>query len=318
MKNVSKFLVTASLIGMSNISYSAENGGSTGAAAFGLDGMSNFYLPQPGAPWLVNYTGIYNSTRINGPDGKDAAPNTKLHSEYNVFALKYLPDTGILGSTWTAFEIFPTLVRTAVTNGSNSSTNSGFADLAIDPFGLAWKVGNANVGFGTTFTAPTGEYDRRSDVNLGNNHWSWNPQFYYNWFDPQGRGDISVHASYELNFKNRQGLVTYFNPTGASYTSGQMVHLEVASAYNATPKLSLAASVVGSYQFTDDKVDDEQADQFVKNQLDGNRYESIRLGLSARYLFLNSIPVNLTYTHDTYGRNKAMGDALVLRIVKEL
>jgi hypothetical protein len=318
MRFTLKGIVAAIVVSVAGIAHAAENGQPSGSVAFGIDGMSNFYLPPPGGWWLVNYTGTYWANRINGPHGENALPGAKLDVEYNVFAFKYLPNTGILGSTWTAFEIYPTLVRTSFSNGVDRSTRYGFADLAIDPFGLAWKVGNVNFGFGTTFTVPTGEWNPNSGVNVGDNHFSWNPQLYYDWFDPQGRGDISVHGAYELNSRNNRGLVTYFNPTGSPYTSGQVWHLEVAAAYNVNQNLSVAGSVVGAYQFTNDKVSDPQANAYVQNVLDGNRYEDVSVGIAVRYLFANMIPVNLTYTRDVYARNKAIGNAIVLRVVAPL
>lgn len=293
-----------------------ENGQSSGYVAFKIDGGSNFYLPPPGGFWLVNYTGAYFANKIAGPGGENVLPGAKLDVEWNTFGFKYLPNTGILGSTWTAFEIFPTIVRSHLSNGSQSNTVYGLADLAIDPFGLAWKLDNANIGFGTTFTVPIGSYDQNRPINPGNNRFSWNPQFYYNWFDSQGRGDVSFHAAYELNFTNEKGLVTYFNPNGSPYKSGQMIHAELAGTYNVAPTWSVAGSVVIGYQLNNDRIiGDDAANRYVQENLEGNRYKSVALGLSVRHIFAKSLPVTLTYTSDVFARNKAKGNTIVLKVV---
>ena len=316
---MSKKIVGAVLVAViTNMACAAENGSSQAAVAFSIDGQSYFDLPPPGGSYLINYTGHFKSSNLVGNDGKTSLPGASVSGTYNVFRLSYFPKTEILGAEWRAFEIFPTIVRSEFSFNGQTQRETGLADLAIDPFGLAWRYGKGIIGFSTTLVLPTAKYDQNKAANLGKNYASWMPQFFYTRHLDNNWGDLSVHSGYEYNFANSEGLRTFSNPTGAKYHSGQMVHTEIAlSKYIGNWRL--AANVVGGYQFTRDRIKgNDQSDTFLREQLDGNKYRKVGFGLSAVYLVKGYIPVTLSYTKDVSARNTAKGNSIVLRLIAPL
>jgi len=315
MKMASALLASCVLV--FGTAHSSENGNPPGAAPFGVDGQSYFDLPPSGI-FFMNYTGYVESSKLVDDNGHNALPGARLKTLYNTARLSFFPNTGVWGSDWQAFEIFPTLVRSEFSYGGHTESKTGLADLAIDPFGLAWKLGNGNIGFSTTFIIPTGEYDQNEQVNIGKNYFTWNPQLFYQRYLGDNWGDFSMHAAYEYNWANPKGLRTFSNPNGEKYKSGQILHMEMAFA-KYLGNWRVATSVIGGYQLTNDKIEgDDFANNFLRDQLDGNRYRKVSLGLSAQYRIGGIAPINLTYNKDIYARNTAEGDSVVLRIIYPL
>ncbi|MCO7636638.1 transporter [Pseudomonas sp. S 311-6] len=303
----------------SNSVFAVEGGQSVGAAAFGIEGQGYFALPPPGGLYWLNYLSFVDSDKILDNKGRNTLPGAEISATINVFRLSYFPETELLGAHWRALEVFLPYIKSEMKFGGQRTSASGWGDLAIDPFGLAWKLENANIGFSTTVSFPTGSYRQSNAMNLGKNHVSWLPQFFYTRYLKGNAGNISFHAGYEYNFRNRDGHISAMNPTGADYKSGQVLHMEAAYARNLTPQLSLGASVVASQQITDDKIyGDRDANQVLQDEFGGNRYKNLSLGLSAQYLVADRIPVRLTYTRDVYARSKSKNGALTLMAVFKL
>jgi len=298
----------------STTAFAGENGRTVGDAIVGIDGMSYFDLPPPGI-YLLNYSGVSDSRRFADNFGNDALPGGKLTTFYNVARISLLADVDILGADLAAFEIFPTYVQTRFTYNNQTYEKSGLSDFGVDPFGLAWTTENSKIGFSTTFTIPTGSYNPYSPVNIGTNHATWIPQFFYTRFSDDRSSDISVHLMYEHPFSNKEGLVNQINPTGAEYESGDVFHAAVAYRKDVMENLSFGVQAVGAVQLEDDRIIGAAAsNDFLQGPLDGNRYEKLAIGLSVRYLVAGRMPVTLTYQRDVYARNTIQGDSLMLRV----
>ncbi|WP_164720575.1 SphA family protein [Burkholderia gladioli] len=290
-----------------------EGGQSVGDAAFGIDGQSYFALPPPGGLWWINYLGANNSNQIVDNHGNNALPGAKVSTQFNTFRISWMPGLKLFGADWAAFEVFPTYVHSEFRYKGQTTRVSGWGDLAIDPFGLAWKLANGTVGFSTTFAVPTASYDPTRSVNLGRNYATWMPQIFFTHYLEGNKGDFSAHFEYEYHFTNNRGQFSAVNPTGASYKSGQVIHAEIAYSRYLTQRWALAGSVMASHQFTNDQIGDVASNDVLQRVLDGNRYQNVAAGLSIRYLVAGVAPVTLTYDRDLYSRNKAKGQTLVLK-----
>lgn len=311
--------IAVSVAFVSGSAYGSEGGRATGTSAFAIDGQSYFALPPPGGVWFINYTGRQQADRILDNHGRDTIRGAEVTADVNVFRISWFPKVSLWGAEWAAFEIFPTYVRTSFEYQGRKSSVSDWADLAIDPFGLAWRLDDGIVGFSTTFILPTASYDQNRPVNTGRNFASWTPQFFYTRFLEDQAGDVSLHLGYEYNFSNDKGVVSAVNPAGAEYKSGQVFHAEVAYSRYLTQRWSLAGSLVGSYQFTDDEIrGDRVANGVLQGALEGNRYKALGAGISTRYMVAGVVPVFLSYTKDVYARSKTKGDQLMLRLIVPL
>lgn len=297
--------------------YAAENNRAVGMSAFGVDGMSYLNLPPPGV-YVMNYTSYSKAEKITDKHGNNVLPGVEMETYANTIRFSVFADTDILGADWLGFEVFPTFVNTKFSYGGIESTESGWSDLAIDPLALAWKLDNGNIGFSTTFTMPVGDYNQNNSLNIGTNHYTWFPQFFYNYINQNG-WDLSLHAGYEYNWKNKKGLVTMTNPTGAAYQNGQSVYGEIALSNNFTDKFKMGVNLLGGYQLTSDKIFGNQvASDFLDNELDGNKYQRYAAGVSAQYLIGGYFPLQLSYLKDIKTKNAAEGDGLVLRVILPL
>ncbi|RMO67304.1 SphA family protein [Pseudomonas syringae group genomosp. 3] len=295
----------------------SENGAPPGITPFGVDGQSYFDLPPPGF-YLLNYTGYYESDKLADKHGNNSLPGAKVKAAYNAFRLSYFPQHPIWGADWQVHEVFPTISENQFSYRGKTERKTGLTDLAVDPFGLGWKIGNTNIGFSTTFIAPTASFDQDDAVNLGKNHFTWVPQFFLTHYLPKGWGDFSFHTGYEYNWANKDGSINAVNPEGKRYKSGQVVHAEAALTHY-MGNWRVGANLVAGYQVTSDKISGEStANDYLQDQLDGNKYQKLTAGLTGQYRIGGVAPITLTYSKDVRARNTSEGDSIVMRIVLPL
>lgn len=307
-----KYIVlTTSLLNISSLAHCTETGVSAGSGSYRLTGQGYFEIPPPGV-YLLNHTGNYQSSKFVGNEGQKTLENAKIDLTFNAFRIAWVGDTGLWGSDWQFFEIYPTIIHSKFSQGSYSESETGLADFNFNPLGLAWKVKHGNIGLTNAIILPTGSYSQTDAVNLGNNYVTWNPQIYYQHYLPDGWGELSFHGGYEYSWANKDGLINQLNPKGAKYQSGQQIHGEIAvSKY--IGNFRIAGNVSTDYQITRDKISgDTGANQILQNVLDGNKSKKVSAGLSAYYLLDGKIPLILNYSRDVYARNTSEGSTLVL------
>jgi len=102
--------------------------------------------------------------------------------------------------------------RTASASGSNG----GLADMVLSPLLLGWPKGNFHYLFLTNVYMPTGSYSVSRAVNLGKNHFAFDPGFNFTWLDMKSGNEVSLAMGYTINLEN----------TAVQYESGQEFHAD--------------------------------------------------------------------------------------------
>lgn len=137
----------------------------------------------------------------------------------------YTFEKKVLGAYYSVGTLAPyvwTDVSAQLTHGSSSvsdsSSVSGFGDIALMPVLMAWKPNSCwQIDASLCIYAPTGDYDAGRLANPGLNHWT---------FDP------TVGAAYSnektgFNFMAHSGFAFSTENSDTSYTNGTVFHLDM-------------------------------------------------------------------------------------------
>ena len=205
------------------------------------------------------------------------------------------------------------------TSLATRNTSSASQDIIINPLSVYCKKGDwLNVGFSPTFsTLPTGRWERRDQVNLGRNYFSWQPTVAYTFIFGE-KLDISGRFRYIHNFTNNDGAISVVNPTGANYETGDMIAWDFAVGYAVTDKLELAVNGYFLAQISDDQIHGNTASNAVlQDVFDGGRSNVFALGPAIGY-DLGPVRAYAHWQHQFDAENTAQGDSFWLRLALPL
>ncbi|MCF4166070.1 transporter [Zavarzinia compransoris] len=276
----------------------------------GAEGLYASALPPPGTYWL-NYVMYYEAGRFNDGDGDELIPDFELSGTIEALRFVHVTDRTLLGATW-AFQVIVPIVQLSVEAGGVSDSAAGLGDLNIDPIVLGWHGERMHYVFGIDFNIPTAAYDPLALANIGRNHFNIEPILAVGYLDPTGL-ELTAKFMYDFNFRNDEGAVTPFNPTGAGYRSGQEFHVDFGAGWNFG---SWEAGVAGYYyvQTTGDEIDDPVADAALDALFDGFRGEVLAIGPSAR-LAVDGFQMIATWQHEVFSAYKPEGDRFWFKTV---
>lgn len=131
----------------------------------------------------------------------------------------------ILGATEMAFVVAP-IVNLDVSNIPGQPGVTGhslaFANPEFTPINLSWNLGKpglfGSVTFG--FYPPIGRYSSHATVNVGNNFWTFQPEFAVSYVSKNWL--LSTHAMYDTNTEN----------TATHYKSGDQLFIDFTAEKN--------------------------------------------------------------------------------------
>jgi hypothetical protein len=283
-----------------------------GATSF-LDGA-----PPAGPGWyFMEYLQQYSASKFKDGNGNALAlPKQDVNVSSSLSQLIYLSNYQIGNAKLGAQIIVPAVLAASTDDGLNHaalSSRRGIGDviagavLQFDP--IMGADGPRYVQrLEAAVIAPTGAYDPAKSVNPGSNFWSFNPYWAATaWMSP--KWTVSWRAHYLWNGKNTNPS-TAFGPGVSSTQAGQAFHINLASEYAVTPKLRLGINSYWFDQFTDTKINGQDAP--------GRRERVLGIGPGAVYSFSKEDHVFLNTYFETGVRNRPEGTRIVLRFAHQL
>jgi len=194
--------------------------GEGSSAVLGTEDFFAGALPPPGFHF-INYMAYYGADDLKDADG-DHQRNPlgqKLDFKARVFAdcLRgiYVSDIKILGADLAWHVIVPVVYRDVEIKGAFDEDEFGLGDIYFSPFVLGWHGELFHFIAGLDIIAPTGKYDENHNVNIGNNHWTFEPALAVSMIHPSGLS-ASVKLMYDIHTENDD----------SKYKTGQQIHLD--------------------------------------------------------------------------------------------
>jgi hypothetical protein len=289
------------------------------AMAYDLPGVNlggtSFYdgAPAPQGPgwYLVEYLQSITADTLKGGDGKALSlPKQDLDLFVPLTQILYASDekTGNMTPGYTV--LLPWMAKADIDDGLNNAALSGQTGLGDITFGAFLQFDPVMRENGPRYsqrievdvTIPTGEYDASKAINPGSNAWNINPYYALTyWLSP--RWTASTRVAYLWNGKNDDPS-TALNAKSDSQ-AGQAIHINFASAYAVTDKLSLGLNGYWLNQITDTKVDGKS--------VTGRREKVWAVGPGFVYQLGkdDSVIANMYFEQDAV--NRAEGNRFVLR-----
>lgn len=152
--------------------------------------------------------------------GTNDANSTKVTALATAPRLLWTTPWKILGATEMAFVVVP-MVHLSVSNRpapnpAGTFERAAFANPGITPINLSWNLApGLFTGVALGAFLPIGQYSKTASVNVGDNFWTIQPEASISYL---GHGyDLTVHALYDINTKNR----------ATDYTSGNQLFLDL-------------------------------------------------------------------------------------------
>ena len=311
-----KKLMMASVAGfglaMANPAAATEVGG--GVYQNGAEGYSAAALPPPGT-YFLGYALHYEADRFNDGDGNaEFLPN--FDAEANAVVARLVHNTGvkILGADWTVHVIQPIVDLDVSIAGSGDDT-TGLGDMTVNPILLGWHNANGlHVTTGVDVNIPIGSYDPTKLSNIGRNHWNIEPLVAVAYY-PKSGFTFDLKMMYDINFTNKDGAITPFNPNGADYRSGNEFHADFAIGQQ-LGKVKLGVSGYYYKQTTDDKVDDPVA-QAGLDALNGFKGEAFAAGPSIAVAAGKVLLIG-SWQHEFSSTYRPQGDKFWLKAIVPL
>lgn len=290
------------------IAVSLVIGGKTVSAAEGGSGL--YLLGYQGSfAGVLSSPGIYFKTDIDYYDGKASTvvrlgrveADFKARSIIETVNLTYVTKFQILGGTW-AVSAVPTWGYVSLEAIATSPDETvrlddwdyGLADLPITPIVLGWHRGNFHYLASVTVYLPVGEYDLSKKVNIGKNHWAFEPAAAFTWFNRERGHEVSLALGYTINLENED----------TDYKTGDEFHADFAAAKHFPSGLAVG---VGGYAYN--QVTDDRGDGAVLGEFKGQVYA---LGPQLSYSFgagLRSFSLTARYFKEFEAKNRLEGDS---------
>lgn len=277
--------------------YASENGLSH--FPVGVNTMASGLLPSEGNGEIAMYSVYSNDTYFAGKNGKGTVPG--FDSSVVSFVPRFLytlpKNVDPLSLPVTLGVIVP-MLNLNLNIGPMHGHTLGIGDIAIE---TDLHLDSPRHGFfsyaGLATYFPTGSYNKDRLANLGQNYFTFHPEYALSWF-PNRNIEIDNTISASFNTTN----------TATKYHSGASLYDEYSANYRLLPNSypSFFVGIIGfaQKQFQDDTIDGAR-------YADGFRGQSFGIGPQfTYYLFHNKGGFIVKYVHQYGVRNQAKGDEI--------
>ncbi|MEN8283496.1 SphA family protein [Acinetobacter gerneri] len=289
------------------------NGNDLPTVNLGLTSFLDGGLPA-GPGWYGSiYLQNYSANKMMDQNG-DKIPLPKSEVDYQVMLaqLSYLSEVKIGKAALGMNFILPWLADIDVDDGLNNQAikaQNGLGDLLVGPFIQFDPIMGEN---GPKFihriefqvNIPTGDYDRKKDINPSNNAFSLDPYWAATyWFNPKWTASTRIHYLY--NFKNDKP--TYSFGEVSDIKAGQAIHANFATEYAFTPQLRLGINGYWLKQITDTQVDG--------HDVNGRREQVWAIGPGMMYSFSKEDHIFTNAYFEQDAENRPQGSRIQFRYV---
>jgi len=283
-------------------------GPSGGLTVSGKYGGDDFLAigPPPGV-YLINYTFFYTANKFkdyNGDEVKNGPfEDFKIRAAGNIIRPIYVSKKKIFGSFW-GMDMGIPLIDKQIESRYFDDSDSGLGDIILCPLWLAWHTNVFHYLLSFDVITPTGRYDKNDLVNVGNNHWTFEPLFSVTAVFPGGL-DLNLNLLYDINWKNND-FIDPRTRKETTYKAGQAFHMDYAIGYEIIKNQRIG--VVGYYW--KDVTDDEIGGQ----EIGDSRGQVFSFG-PAYSLNWNKLTISLKTQFEMAVKNRPQGTMSWLRLL---
>ncbi|MFA5528530.1 MAG: transporter [Peptostreptococcales bacterium] len=191
----------------------------------GSEGLKAGTVPGPGFYYLM-YNNYYTSDTMTDSSGDDSNIGFDISVIANVNRFVYITDKKILGADY-GFQLIVPFVYTDLEIKAAGVDDDDFSlsDITVEPLILSWHGAQYDAVFGTALFVPTGEYDKNSSVNIGQDHYTVMLSQGITYYIGEGKGwNISYIARYEKHLENRDLDITYGDDFSVDWGIGKTIN----------------------------------------------------------------------------------------------
>jgi hypothetical protein len=271
-------------------------------------GLTNFEDGFAAPGWILQeFPDFFDASQLKNSEGRTVPGTNHLISVSTTSHLVYVGEQRVAGG-WLAFEVLQPWVHLHADFGNGPpSTVRGFADLTAGG-GVQWAP--IPVGGGVfasrlmlDVTAPTGRYDDRQPVNLGNHFVAVNP--YYALTYEIRKFEVSARLHYLWNSTNHDPFVGFGDH---SVQAGQAFHMNYSASYEIVHNVRVGFNGYWLQQFTEDKANDIALPHSLER--------TVGLGAGIQVLAGRMSWFHLNGYKETDVRNRPQGFSVTFRYTK--
>lgn len=258
--------------------------------------FTGLMLPE-GSNALLYYQ-HYSADRVKDNNGQDNARVAHFKSQADVLALRYSyvwPGLKLAGAnvetravlSLPSLELDMRLAKPPVDRGGNAS---GIGDMTLAPLLLGWHGPTLHQMAGMEVILPTGDYDKKRNINAGRNIWQAAALYGFTWLP--GQWEASARVRYGINGRNAD----------TDYRSGDELTLEFSGGYKFAPGWSAGLNGYLYRQVTDDVRNG--------NTVYGNRASVNAIGPYVAHAFSRQASIVAKIQIEADAKNRAEGQRL--------
>ena len=266
----------------------------------GVEGVEAASIPPPGFHYRFYYVNA-NFDELKDDNGNEVPIGLDLDVAAYVQRFVYITDKKLFGADYGMNLIVP-VTDIDMKTDFGSEDSSGFGDICIEPFLLAWHKDRYDMALGLSVIAPTGKYHKDRAVNNGEGFWSTMLSFGGTWFFDEHKSlSASVLTRTVYNFENNDTNVQKGLEFTAEWGIGKTIPMG---------NLLVRPGICGFGQWD---ISDHDGTAH-----DSHRYRKYAIGAEVNLFWLPPVLVqgNLRALHEFETENGPEGNQIVFTLTK--
>lgn len=263
------------------------------SAVLGTEDFFAGALPPPGFHF-INYLAYYSADELKDNNSDKVPVDFKANLVADCFRGIYVSDIKVLGADLAWHVIVPLVYKRVEIKGTPGGmgdfdeNRASIGDIYFSPFVLGWHSELFHFIAGMDIIAPTGQYNKNRTINIGNNHWTFEPAFAVSMIHPSGVS-ASVKLMYDFHTENDD----------TKLETGQQFHLD----YNVGLLIidSLRLGICGYY------LKGVQEDKLNGTKVPDSKEQVLAVGPSAMYSFSPALHLVAKLQYEMEAENRPEG-----------
>ncbi|MEA1927479.1 MAG: transporter, partial [Candidatus Auribacterota bacterium] len=261
----------------------------------GAEGYFAGALPPPGVHF-INYLMYYQADELKDQDGDKFPVDFQADVAAEVLRGIYISDIQILGGNLGWHLIVPLVYMKLDIKGMVDESRASIGDIDFSPFLLGWHSELFHCVVGFDVIAPTGQYDEKHAVNIGCNHWTFEPALAVSMIHPSGLS-ASVKLMYDIHTENDD----------TKLKTGDQFHLDYNAGYMIVDNFRVG--VCGYYLIG------VQEDEVDGSKMSDSEEQVLAVGPSAMYSFNPGLHLIAKVQFETLAENRPEGTKGWLKVI---
>lgn len=203
------------------------------------------FMDAVGGPVTLLETSLsqYSGNEFIDSEGKAIPGSNKFKALSMTSLIVHVTKKKIFGGYYGMQALIPVVNIDPNTDFGLNKNETGIGDLVISPLIIQWPEQQLFdkpfwQRFNLLISLPTGKYNEKSDVSIGNNAVSLNPYYAFTWQWAQ-RWETSARIHYLWNGKNTKPLIA---ENSKSTQAGEAIHTNFATSYQLNDKWRIGVS----------------------------------------------------------------------------